>query len=144
MIEKAGIHTTSGATKLLLVDDEPDINIALKVVLQRAGFIVDTFDDPVTALDQFKPEYYDLLILDVKMPKMDGFELYQKIKKTDEHVKVCFLTASELYYETFRKGKYLTIDKELFIRKPITNRELLDKINFILNTEKIGKDVDIR
>lgn len=122
-----------GIKRIMIVDDEPDINSGLKVVLKRGGFDVDTFDDPVDALERFKPKFYDLLILDVKMPVMDGFELYQKIKRLDGDVKICFLTASELYYERFRKGKYPALDKDLFIRKPIANRELLRKINSILD-----------
>jgi DNA-binding response OmpR family regulator len=122
-----------GKTKsIMLVDDEPDINAALKVVLKRGGFNIITFDDPLDALKKFKSSFYDLLIIDVKMPNMDGFELYEKIKKVDEKVKVCFLTASELYYESFREGKYHNLDKRLFIRKPIANAELLKQINSIL------------
>jgi DNA-binding response OmpR family regulator len=121
-----------GIKRIMLVDDEPDINSALKVVLKRAGFDVVTFDDPVAALENFKPRFYDLCILDIKMPKMDGLEVYQKIKELDGDVKVCFLTASELYFERFREGKYPILDKDLFIRKPIANTELLKKINSIL------------
>ena len=122
-----------GIKRIMIVDDEPDINSGLKVVLKREGFDVDTFDDPVDALERFKPKFYDLLILDIKMQRLDGLELYQKIKGLDGDVKICFLTASELYYERFRDGKYPTLDKDLFIRKPIANRELLGKINSILD-----------
>lgn len=122
-----------GIKRIMIVDDEPDINSGLKVVLKREGFDVDTFDDPVDALERFKPKFYDLLILDIKMQRLDGLELYQKIKGLDGDVKICFLTASELYYERFRDGKYPTLDKDLFIRKPIANRELLRKINSILD-----------
>jgi DNA-binding response OmpR family regulator len=121
-----------GIKRIMLLDDEPDINSALKVVLKRAGFDVVTFDDPVVALENFKPRFYDLCILDIKMPKMDGLEVYEKIKELDGDVKVCFLTASELYFERFREGKYPILDKDLFIRKPIANTELLKKINSIL------------
>ena len=121
-----------GIKRIMLVDDEPDINSALKVVLKRAGFDVVTFDDPVVALENFKARSYDLCILDIKMPKMDGLDVYQKIKELDGDVKVCFLTASELYFERFREGKYPILDKDLFIRKPIANMELLKKINSIL------------
>ena len=121
-----------GRKRIMLVDDEPDINSAFKVVLKRAGFDVVTFDDPVDAIEGFKAGFYDLCILDIKMPKMDGFDLYQKIKELDADAKVCFLTASELYFERFREGKYAILDKDLFIRKPIANMELLKKINSIL------------
>ena len=63
------------------------------------------------------------------MPKMDGFELYHEIKKKDNNAKVCFLTASELYYEEFRKKEYCALDKDLFIRKPIDNVDLVKQIN---------------
>jgi DNA-binding response OmpR family regulator len=125
----------------MLVDDEPDINSALRVVLKRAGFDVVTFDDPVAALENFKARSYDLCILDIKMPKMDGLDVYQKIKDLDGDVKVCFLTASELYFERFREGKYPILDKDLFIRKPIANVELLKKINSILKEVEFKSDI---
>jgi CheY-like chemotaxis protein len=95
---------------------------------------VDTFNDPQEALSSYKSDYYDLVILDIKMPKMDGFELYDEIKKKDPQAKICFLTASELYYEEFRKKEYHAIDKNLFIRKPIENEELLKEVNRIMSS----------
>ena len=89
--------------RILAVDDEPDLTMICSLALQYHGFKVDTFNDAQEALSNFKPNYYDLVILDIKMPKMDGFELYEKIKERDDKVKICFLTASELYYEEFRK-----------------------------------------
>jgi CheY-like chemotaxis protein len=66
------------------------------------------------------------------MPKMDGFELYDEIKKKDYKAKVCFLTASELYYEEFRKKEYCALDRDLFIRKPIDNEELFKEVSKIM------------
>jgi CheY-like chemotaxis protein len=86
------IHRPS-RKKILVVDDEPDITLTLRSVLQEGGFEVFSFNDPILALQSFKPRYYDLMILDIKMPEMNGFELYQKLKEKDDHVKVCFLTA---------------------------------------------------
>jgi DNA-binding response OmpR family regulator len=123
---------TSINGRIMLVDDEPDINAALSVVLKREGYDVDTFENPIIALEKLRPGLYGLIILDVKMPQMDGFELYREIKKVDRKAKICFLTASELYYENFRKEKFAALDKELFIIKPISNAELLKKIDFIL------------
>jgi DNA-binding response OmpR family regulator len=120
--------------RLMLVDDEPDINMALKVVLTRGGFSVDTFDDPIRAMEKIKPGYYDLLILDIKMPGMDGFELYKEIKKIDPKAKVCFLTASELYYENLRPGDS-PIPKDLFIHKPVPNAQLLKEIKSFLEMD---------
>ena len=118
--------------RIMLVDDEPDINAALSVVLKRGGYDVDTYESPLIALEKLKPGFYGLIMLDVKMPQMDGFELYREIKKVDKKAKICFLTASELYYESIRKEKFPPVDKELFIIKPISNAELLKKINAIL------------
>ena len=102
--------------------------------MEYHGFKVDTFNDSREALSNFKPDYYDLVILDIKMPKMEGFELYEEIKKKDYKAKVCFLTASELYYEEFRKKEYYALDKSLFIRKPIDNKELLKEVNRIISS----------
>ncbi|MGA7692731.1 MAG: response regulator [Nitrososphaeraceae archaeon] len=76
-----------------VVDDELDITLTLKSVLEQSGFNVDLFNDPLLALQNFKTNFYDLIILDIKMPKMNGFDLYEKIKMVDNKVKVCFLTA---------------------------------------------------
>jgi len=115
---------------LFIVDDEPDVTLTLKIALEENGFKVDAFDDPIMALDNFRKEVYDLLILDIKMPKMHGFELYREIKKMDNKVKICFITAGEMYY-----GAYADIFNEnTFIRKPIENKELVNKINEIINS----------
>src|SRR5918997_2730846 len=118
-----------GQKKILVVDDEPDLTLLCSLALEYYGFKVETFTDPQKALSNYKPSYYDLVILDITMPKMDGFQLYDEIKKKDQKAKVCFLTASELYYEEFRKKEYNAIDKNLFIRKPIGNEELLIEVN---------------
>jgi DNA-binding response OmpR family regulator len=120
--------------RIMLVDDEPDINMALRVVLTRGGYSVDTFDDPIHALEKIKPGYYDLLILDIKMPGMNGFELYKEIKKIDPKSKVCFLTASELYYENLRPGN-TPVSNDLFIRKPVSNAQLLNKIKSLMEMD---------
>jgi DNA-binding response OmpR family regulator len=114
--------------RILLVDDEPDLTQVSTLALEYHGFKVDSFNDPQEALSKYKPGSYDLVILDIKMPKMDGFELYHKIKKKDNNANICFLTASELYYEEFRKKEYGALDRNLFIRKPIDNEELIKEI----------------
>ena len=101
--------------------------------MRDEGFEVDTFNDPTIALSNFKPNYYDLVILDVKMPKLDGFSLYHEIKKIDNKIKICFLTASESYYEQYRKNEFIKLDKDLFIQKPTENKELIKRITKILN-----------
>jgi DNA-binding response OmpR family regulator len=121
--------------KILIVDDEPDLTQVSTLTLEYHGFKVDSFNDPQEALSKYAPGLYDLVILDVKMPKMSGFELYHEIKKKDNNANVCFLTASELYYEEFRKRKYCALDKNLFIRKPIENKELVKEINKMIKKE---------
>ena len=122
--------------KILVVDDEPDITYTLKATLDASGFFdIYTFNDPNHVLSNFRPNSYDLVILDVRMPQMNGFELLNEIKKIDENVKVCFLTAiSELTeYKTTIQKIYPSLDENHIIRKPIDNTELVRQLNQILN-----------
>jgi DNA-binding response OmpR family regulator len=122
--------------KILVVDDEPDITYTLKATLEASGFSdIYTFNEPNHALSNFKPNMYDLVILDIRMPQMNGFELLNEIKKIDENVKVCFLTAvSELTeYKTTLQKIYPSLDENHIIRKPIDNVELVRQLNQILN-----------
>lgn len=122
--------------RILIVDDEPDVCEILKKVFEQRGFTADSYDDPILALENFKAGSYDLLLLDIKMPEMDGFRLYQEMRKIDSRVKVCFLTASEMYYERYRKEEeFAQMDKELFLRKPIQNEELIKEINRIMASD---------
>jgi DNA-binding response OmpR family regulator len=118
--------------RIMIVDDEFDLTLFYKMLLEFHGFRVDTFNDPRKALSSFKPDYYNLVILDIKMPGMDGFELNEELQKIDSKVNVCFLTASELYYKEFRKKEYYALNKELFIRKPVEDEELLKEINRLI------------
>jgi DNA-binding response OmpR family regulator len=118
--------------RIMVVDDEPDLTLFYRLSLEYHGFEVETFNDARKALSNFQTDYYDLIILDIKMPDMDGFELYKRIKEIDPDVKACFLTASELYNKEFRTGEYHTLDKELFIRKPIENEELVKEIKRLI------------
>ena len=110
--------------KILIVDNEQDINLSLEILLEENGFEVDAFDDPVIALEYFKRGVYDLLILDILMPKMHGFELYREIRKIDSQVKICFLTAGEINYGSYRD----IFTQNKFIRKPIQNQDLVKQI----------------
>jgi DNA-binding response OmpR family regulator len=118
--------------RILIVDDEPDVNLAVRIVLEDNNFIVDSFNDPLRALENFKADMYDLAILDIKMPKKDGFEVYKEILKIDNRVKVCFLTAGDINYRSL-KETFPTLDENQFIRKPIENIELIKQIHKIIN-----------
>ena len=115
---------------ILIVDDEPDANMTPRTLLEENGFETDAYIDPVLALQNFKHGKFDLLLLDIKMPKIGGFELYQKMKEIDNEVKVCFITASELFYEEYRENR--EIDEKYFILKPMKNEEMLKRIYNIL------------
>jgi CheY-like chemotaxis protein len=117
--------------KILVVDDEPDNTSIFSISLEDVGFEVDAFTDPLLALSKFKSDHkkYDLLILDIKMPDMNGFELYEEIRKIDNKVKTCFLTAyGEGYTEEFGRRFSSSINVS-FIRKPIRVGDLVKKVN---------------
>jgi DNA-binding response OmpR family regulator len=122
--------------KILLVDDEPDVTYTIKNILEDSGFKADSFNDPILALNNYKVNFYDLVLLDIKMPTMDGFELYLKIREKDPKVKICFLTVIAAFNEEFRKirlalGK--TINEDYFIQKPVEMEDLLKKLTSIMN-----------
>ena len=128
---------TSQGTKgrILVVDDEPDITLTLEAGLEIVGlFDVDTFNDPESALKSFKPDYYSLVLIDIMMPKMDGFQLYESIKKIDPDVKACFLTASEMYYGVHRGVEHCALNKDVFLQKPISNDDLIKEVNKKINS----------
>jgi len=118
--------------RILLVDDEYDVNLAMKLVLEEKGFRVDSFTNALEVLENFAAGLYDLVILDVKLPTMDGFSLYEKIKKLDDRVRICFLTAADkAYYESLKKH-YPSINENCVIHKPVDNDSLLSLIKSVL------------
>jgi DNA-binding response OmpR family regulator len=123
--------------RVLVVDDEPDLVLILKMVLEDNGFQVDSFTDPLLALENCKGKAgkYEMLILDIKMPVMNGLELYKQVKKIDDKVKVCFLTAGELDYEQFRKELSPALDENCYIQKPFETEMLIRTINRILGVK---------
>ena len=124
--------------KILLVDDEPDICMVYQIVLEDAGFQCISYTDSVKALQEFKPNYYDLVILDIKMPKLDGFALCEKIREVDKSLKILFITAAEWYYQDFRKQYYQKLSNDtntIYLQKPIANQQLIKIVNETLATE---------
>jgi two-component system, OmpR family, response regulator ChvI len=125
-----GSHDKKG--RVLIIDDEPDIIHVIKAGLERKGFEVDSYIDPILALQNFKSGSYQLLILDIKMPKMDGLDLLDKFKKEDDKIKVCFFTASEEFVSNY-ENVFNDSDKFLIILKPISIPIMTKQIKQFLN-----------
>jgi DNA-binding NtrC family response regulator len=118
--------------RILIVDDEPDITSSFDMILQMNGFEVHTYNDPLLALSNFKPNSYGLALLDIRMPKMNGFELYKKIKDIDNKIEACFITAFEDYRKEF-KGAFPELEEaKYFIRKPKAIEDLVKHVATIL------------
>ncbi|HYZ65567.1 MAG TPA: response regulator [Nitrososphaeraceae archaeon] len=118
--------------RILLVDDESDVISVFKMILEMNGYEVDAYTSPLTALDNFKPDFYGLLLLDIRMPAMSGFELYRKMRSIDNEVKVCFITAFEDYREEFRESFPMLDEFKYFIRKPKAVEDLVNHVATIL------------
>ena len=119
-------------TRILVVDDDKDHLNLFKMILELEGYSVDAYTDPVTALLKFKPDYYDLAMLDYLMPHLNGLELYRRIRELDSRMKGFIITATHEQLtdtEDSRRPHDLTV-----IRKPISNEDLLTKITSILNS----------
>jgi DNA-binding response OmpR family regulator len=112
--------------RILIVDDEPDITLVLKMGLEANGFVVKAYNDPIQVLSNFSAGSYDLLLLDIKMPKMNGFELYKRLQQIDHKVKICFITAFELYFDEFRRI-FPKLKVECFVSKPVSI-DILSKV----------------
>ena len=121
--------------RLLIVDDDEDVTISFKAVLEDSNNSNDvnkkievyTSNNPVVALSEFKPNFYDLLLVDINMPDMNGFELAEKILAIDINVKLCFMSSGEINREALREI-YPTRQEGCFIRKPVTIDYLLKRI----------------
>ena len=114
--------------RVMIVDDEQDITTIFKIGLENNEFIVTTFNDPLEALSRFKPGLYDLMILDIRMPRMNGFQLYQKIKDIDDKAKVCFLTAFEEARGEFKSSFPFLEEVKCYLKKPITVQDLVKRL----------------
>jgi DNA-binding response OmpR family regulator len=115
------VRTPKSRYRILLVDDKPDITFTFEQMLEGEGFKVDSFNDPHIALSNFTSGTYDIALIDTLMPKMNGFDLYRKLKNIDDKVKYCLITAYGVSYETLKKN-YLALNVDWFIRKPIILR----------------------
>jgi DNA-binding response OmpR family regulator len=128
---KSDTQQTSVQTKkhrVMIVDDDQDLTTIFKIGLEKNEFIVTTFNDPLEALSKFRPGMYDLLILDIRMPGMNGFQLYQKIRDIDNKVKVCFLTAFDEYLGEFKTTFPFLDEVKCYLKKPITVQDLIKRL----------------
>ncbi len=127
---------SAAKAKILIIDDDPDINNLFKVYLEHDDFQVDSYTDPVDALYYFKKGKYDLILLDLKMPQIDGIAMFHALKNRDDKAIICLTTADMSYLQQL-KEKIPNIEKYI-IYKPILLRSLKDKINGLVS-EKSGK-----
>ncbi len=127
--------------RILLVDDEKDVSIATEAVLKESGFNVESYEDPFYAIENFKINSYALVILNIKMPRINGFQLYRELKKKAKKVKICFLTAGEVHYGAFR-DIFSAVDTNCFIRKPVTNEELVERVSQIIDNDNTLVEVN--
>ena len=125
--------------RVMTVDDEPDVTYCLKACLEETGLVqVDGYVDPFLALAKFKPSTFDLVILFIRMPVMNGFQLYQNLKSIDDDVKVCFLTA--VHDLSDYKEAYPDIidaiendEMKCFLDKPVGSEQLRTLVKNIIN-----------
>jgi CheY-like chemotaxis protein len=111
--------------RVLIVDDDPDITKTFSLTLEDSGeYDVHTYNDPLAALANFRPGYYNLILLDVRMPKMNGFELYDRMKRVDKKAKVCFISAYNLEDRSVME-QFPSLQIECFLTKPIEVGALL-------------------
>ena len=117
--------------RVLIIDDDKDVSNLFKIYLEKSGeYQIDAYTDPVDALYYFKKGLYDLVLLDLKMPQIDGISMYQQLKKVDSNTSICLITADIANLEQL-KTKIPNIEKYV-IYKPILLRNLKNKIDSLL------------
>jgi CheY-like chemotaxis protein len=119
--------------KIFLVDDEPDHSLLYQMILEDAGYECTSHTDPLKAMEEFRAGYYDLIVLDIKMPALNGFELGKKIREQDNAARIIFITASEIFYEEFRNRHYSELSDIYYIQKPVENEELLKRVSEMID-----------
>jgi CheY-like chemotaxis protein len=122
--------------KIMIVDDNDDVSLTFKIVLGELDdrLRIHSFSDPIDALQSFRRSVYNLIIIDILMPKMNGFELYEQLRKLDSNVKICFLTAAkEIYYEAMIREAFPELGANYFLKKPIANKDLIKQLSELLD-----------
>lgn len=131
------------AKRILVVDDEEDIRFVLQMLLERHGFEVETAEDGVAALEKIRSKKFDLIILDILMPHMDGFEVAKKLDQMGLQIPVIMLTAKaddKSMWEGYKSGA------SLYVPKPFENKYILDAINYLIGdlTEQERREIERR
>jgi CheY-like chemotaxis protein len=128
--------------RILIVDDEKDVGRTFKMILENYGFDIDCFTDPAMAMEKFKPNLYDLIILDIRMAEINGFELYDKLKSRDPEIKTLFITAlnSVEPYNTRNSKVYPLSGVRQFMKKPVSSEELLGQVYSMLVSQELYED----
>lgn len=121
-----------------MVDDESDITLTLKTALEESGFFqVNAFNDAESAIFKFRSGVYDLALLDIRMPKMDGFQLYRKLMEIDNKIKICFLTATDVgYYREKNSDVINDLGTDCFVTKPVNNEDIISKLKAMLKSSE--------
>ena len=133
------MSTTKGK-KILIIDDDEDITNLFQTFLEYDGYKVNASTDPIDALYSFRKNVYDLALIDLKMPKMNGLILSQKLKNIDPALLFCYITANKEYIQNL-KNSISDIEK-IVIYKPILLSELRDKIHFLLLSKYQAEEVE--
>lgn len=136
-ISRSKVRSLTRTRKIIMVDDEPDINLTIKKALEENGFFqVDTFNDADSALVTFKPEVYDLALLDIRMPGTSGFQLWRKLREMDKKLKICFLTATKSNYAGDIDSDVINdTGTDCFLAKPVNTIDLMNRLNVLLSQE---------
>jgi DNA-binding response OmpR family regulator len=132
------VSTSKNIKKIMIIDDDKDITNLFSIFLEYNGYIVDAYTNPVEAFNNFRKNSHDLIVLDLKMPKMDGLTFYHKIKEIDGKVIICFTTADINYIEDLRKD-IINIEK-IVLYKPVLLKNLKNKIDWLLSRQEEVKD----
>lgn len=117
--------------KILVVDDDPSITFTFKTILEKEGFQVAAFNDSSQAASKFRAGLYDVALIDIRMPKMNGFELYREIRKKDNQIRICFITAYEISKD--ESGNPSADSSVVFMKKPIGREDLIDQIQTLVS-----------
>ena len=122
----------------MIIDDDKDITDLFSIFLEYNGYIINAYTNPVEAFNNFRKNSHDLIILDLKMPQMDGMALYHKIKEIDNNVIICFTTADKNYIQQLQKG-IIDIEK-IVLYKPVLLKDLKNKIDWLLSRQEINSN----